>query len=70
MTSEPVTDVTDAEEIHSEAMDGNELGGLCESRAPPTTLEISNCVSTMPNQRTVSGLFLCFLKNNLLSRAI
>lgn len=27
VTSEPVTDVTDAEEIHSEAMDGNELGG-------------------------------------------
>lgn len=31
MTSEPVTDVTDAEEIYSEAMDGNELegGGVC-----------------------------------------
>lgn len=26
MTSESVADVTDAEEIHSEAMDGNELG--------------------------------------------
>jgi hypothetical protein len=69
MTSEPVTDVTDAEEIHSEAMDGNELGACVNLELHPQ-LEISNCVSTMPNQRTVSGLFLCFLKNNLLSRAI
>lgn len=64
MISEPVTDVTDTEEIHSEAMDGADLG-VCvnlelhpQLGKPPVVsvlrrIEVRCC-------ETVSGLFLCF----------